>query len=508
MKYILEQSLVQIAQSIRGGKYTSTQVVEAFIHKIQEVNPSLNAVVVPRFEEALEEAKEADRLFSEDQLKGRLHGVPITVKECLDLKGTPSTFGLIRRKNDIPDKNDPYIQALIDEGAIVIGKTNVSQLIAYLESDNPLYGRTNNPINPAFTCGGSSGGEGAIIKAGGSLVGLGTDLGGSVRIPAAFCGILGLKPTMHRNYDFARIIDDVEWKMICSVTGVLGKHVEDVALVGEIIGSIPSPFNHTPRPFPDYNLVDIHQLKVGYYLTDGLFEPTTEIKRGILETVSYLQSKGIHCKEIKAYKHEEAEALHTQINSMDGAKLFMDNLKGDQPTKQIAPLVMIMKLPKFISRIIVFILGLLGQKSASRLGRSFGKTPQNIMTLEKRYHDYVEAYKGMMKAEDIDVIISPVNSMHAYLHGKSVDLGSGGTYTLIHNVTGFPSGVVPVSTVAAKHIIPRKRTLEIANNIARKTELLSDGLSVSVQITALPWKEDHVLAMMEEILKKKNTSPK
>lgn len=497
MQEILNHSLVQLADSIQKGTYSSLEVIETFITQIKEVNPGLNAVIVPRFEEAIEEAKMADELLKQGKIKGKLHGVPITVKECLDLKGTPSTFGLIRRKVDFPKENDPYIQALMDEGAIVIGKTNVSQLIAYLEADNPLYGRTYNPLHPDFTCGGSSGGEGAIIKAGGSILGLGTDLGGSVRIPAAFCGILGLKPTMQRNFDFCRIIDNVVWESICSVTGVLGKHVEDLALAAKIMGSIPNPFNEKPKSFPDYKKIDVTKLRVGYYLTDGLFEPAASIQIGIKETIEKLEKKGIHCKKIKAYRPRKAEELHTKINSLDGAKLFIENIKNDKPSEQLKFLIPAMKMPPFLLGLIGKIAYLLGQKTAARMATHFStKSGRNLEKLKQEHQDYIQGFQEMMMKENIDILISPVNGLPAYLHGTSMLIGSAGTYTLMHNVTGFPAGVVPVGIVEKENIFPRKKTLEIANNIARKTELKSEGLAVAIQVAALPWREDLVLAMM------------
>ncbi|MGK0391363.1 MAG: fatty acid amide hydrolase [Maribacter sp.] len=498
---IHSQSLAKTARCIQAGAYSSFQVVQAFIDRIKEVNPKLNAVVYPRFDEALKEAKEADRLLEKGIIKGRLHGVPVTIKECLDLIGTPSSFGLIRRKDDFPNENDPYVQALIDEGVIIIGKTNVSQLLAYIEADNPLYGRTNHPTHSEFSCGGSSGGEGAIISAGGSMLGLGTDLGGSVRLPAAFCGISGLKPTMQRNFDFSRLIENVEWEMICSVTGILGKHVEDIALAGEIMGSIPNPFNVNPQPFPNYKNIDVKKIRVGYYLSDGLFEPTLAIKKGIENTIDQLKSQGIYCKEIQAFLPRKAEFLHTKINSIDGAKFFLENLQKDKAAPQIKALVGLMRLPAFFIQFLGKILILLGQKSAGRMGTHFGLKRKDIDKVNKEHQAYIHAYQQMMAEEKIDIIICPANSMPAYLHGNSKYLGSAGTYTLTHNVTGFPAGVVPVSKVKKEDIIPRKRTLEIANNIARKIELKSEGLPVVVQVAALPWREDLVLAMMDWIEK-------
>src|SRR5262249_1605178 len=153
------------------------------------------------YDEALAKADRADAALSNGEKIGRLHGLPFTIKECFDYLGTPSTLGVVARKDDRPVENDAYIEALMNEGGIVLGKTNVPQLLIFSESDNRVYGKTNNPHNPYFTCGGSSGGEGAIIGAGASPVGIGSDIGGSVRFPAAFCGICSIKPTMWRTPD-------------------------------------------------------------------------------------------------------------------------------------------------------------------------------------------------------------------------------------------------------------------------------------------------------------------
>ena len=165
-------SASKLLQLIDQGGVSSRQVTQHFIDKINQHNSSINAVVVPLFEQALKEADHADELFKQGKRTGKLHGLPITIKECLDLKGTPSTLGVVRRKDDIRQNTDDYIAALQREGAIILGKTNVAQLLIFFESCNPVYGVTNNPYNVKHTCGGSSGGEGAVIAYGGSPVGM------------------------------------------------------------------------------------------------------------------------------------------------------------------------------------------------------------------------------------------------------------------------------------------------------------------------------------------------
>src|SRR5260221_14351964 len=197
-------SAPELANMIACGDLSSVEAVEAHIERIERVNPGLNAVVVKRYDAARAEARQADERRANGEVLGPLHGVPITIKESLDLIDTPSTFGLQSRGRILARQNDLYLARMRKAGAIILGKTNVAQLLYYIESDNPVYGRTNNPWNLDRSPGGSSGGQAAIIAAGGSPMGLGTDIGGSIRVPATFCGIAGLKPTAGRTPDAGR----------------------------------------------------------------------------------------------------------------------------------------------------------------------------------------------------------------------------------------------------------------------------------------------------------------
>src|SRR5437764_822917 len=154
-----------LARLIASGELSAREVVDAHIERIEAVNPKLNAVVVERFDGARREAAAVDKKRAARESLPPLAGVPVTVKECLDLAGTASTFGIATRANSIASFDEEHVARLRTAGAIVLGKTNDSQLLISIESDNPVYGRSNNPWNPERTCGGSSGGEGAIIAA-------------------------------------------------------------------------------------------------------------------------------------------------------------------------------------------------------------------------------------------------------------------------------------------------------------------------------------------------------
>jgi fatty acid amide hydrolase 2 len=196
MNSLLDMSAMQIASAIQTRTISVTEVVETHIRRIEEVNDKLNAVIDPRFEQARKEALAADaHLASTSDPLPSLFGVPCTIKEFIAVKGQSHTGGLAARKGIKATEDAVLVQRLKDAGAIILGSTNGPEGGLWMETYNTVYGRTENPWNPKHTAGGSSGGEGAILSAGGSAFGIGSDVGGSIRIPAAFCGIVGHKPT-------------------------------------------------------------------------------------------------------------------------------------------------------------------------------------------------------------------------------------------------------------------------------------------------------------------------
>lgn len=192
---IWQWGALETARRIRDGDVSPVQVVEAHIGRIGEVNPLLNALVADRFDAALLEARAAERAVMNGEELGPLHGVPFTAKELLAAEGMPATFGSVPRRRRIHHADGTAVARLRAAGAILLGVTNVPEWGFWFETDNLVYGRTNNPWDLSRTPGGSSGGEGALLAAGGTALGLGSDIGGSIRMPAAFCGVFGHKPT-------------------------------------------------------------------------------------------------------------------------------------------------------------------------------------------------------------------------------------------------------------------------------------------------------------------------
>lgn len=194
---LLLLSATELARRIRERRVRSREVVDAHIARIERVNPTLNAIVRSRFDEARAEADAADARLRDtppSELPA-FHGVPCSIKESFALTGMPQSAGLVARKGVIAESDAVTVARLRRAGAIPLGVTNVSELCMWMESSNRVYGRTNNPYDPRRIVGGSSGGEGAIVGAGGAPFGLGSDIGGSIRMPAFFNGVFGHKPT-------------------------------------------------------------------------------------------------------------------------------------------------------------------------------------------------------------------------------------------------------------------------------------------------------------------------
>ncbi|MEA2157559.1 MAG: aspartyl-tRNA(Asn)/glutamyl-tRNA(Gln) amidotransferase subunit, partial [Solirubrobacteraceae bacterium] len=192
------RSAVDLAGAIRRRETSSREVVEAHIEQLQRTQSRINAVVLDRYDSAREDADTADARVAEasdpDTLPPLL-GVPCTIKESIAMRGMPNSAGLVSRRDWRSSENAPTVQRLLDAGAIPLGVTNTPELCLWIETENRLYGRTNNAYDPARTAGGSSGGEGAAVGVGGSPIGLGADIGGSLRIPAFFNGVFALKPS-------------------------------------------------------------------------------------------------------------------------------------------------------------------------------------------------------------------------------------------------------------------------------------------------------------------------
>ena len=444
---LLFSSAASIAQAIRGREVSAAETVEAHLRRIDEVNPKLNAVVQLASERAMDEARAADAALARGESLGPLHGVPITIKDSHDTEGIVSTGGTMGRKDFVPEADATAVARMRAAGAIVLGKTNTPELTLSFETDNLVYGQTNNPYDVGRTPGGSSGGAGAIIAAGGSAMDLGTDTGGSIRVPSAFCGLAGLKPTSGRVPRTGHI---VPWGLggMDSLTtiGPMARFVEDLWLAFPIIAGPDGidPFIH-PVPLGDPASVNIAGLRVAFFTDNATVSPTAEVEASVRSAAASIADSGAEVVEdLPAAITENIDANITSILVADGGA-GVRRLVEKAGTEQVHP----------------------------RLNRFMQAEP--ISTAEyTALLEHMDAFRSQMLSfmENYDAILSPVRPWPALPHGESLtsEASPANFYTSVFNTTGWPGSVVRVGTS-------------------------SDGLPISVQVMCRPWREDVAVAL-------------
>ncbi|GGP13924.1 amidase [Oceanobacillus neutriphilus] len=309
---ILKMDAGSIATAIKKNQITSVEAVTVFIERIKEINPSINAVVEDRFSEALQEAHEADKQLQNNKSAGRLHGVPISIKECLHVEGMKTTGGLEHRQDLIYQEDAEVVHQLKQEGAIILGKTNTPALCFCQETDNKLYGRTNNPWDVTKTAGGSSGGEGALLAAGGAAAGIGSDIGGSIRFPAHFNGVIGFKPgnaAVSVEGHFPAVQHDLQKRML--TVGPMGKSVQDMQLIYEILSQSPVK----PQALRDFK-IEILPLNPGYPLSTRTGQ--------LLGKLANFLEKIYNVQQIMPPYFRDSALIWQEVMSINGSKLVED----------------------------------------------------------------------------------------------------------------------------------------------------------------------------------------
>lgn len=303
-------SASEIIARIAHGSVSAVEVVNAYIERIEQINPSLNALIVPLFAQARADAAAVDTMRARGERLGPLAGLPFSVKESFDVAGTPSTAGLTSLARSHAASDGYYVARLRQAGAILLGKTNVSQLLMGNESDNPLYGRTNNPWNLSRSPWGSSGGEAALIAAGGSSLGLGSDIGGSVRLPAHACGIHAIKPTSRRLTMAGHVSLYPGQEAIVAQPGPMARTVADLELAMKILSA--------PREDCAGKRVPIANMRIALYTDNGVFPVSPALRRAVIEAGAALESCGARVEEWQPPDGVEAWITFLGILMADG----------------------------------------------------------------------------------------------------------------------------------------------------------------------------------------------
>ncbi|XP_061200887.1 vitamin D3 hydroxylase-associated protein-like isoform X4 [Neopsephotus bourkii] len=451
---ILSLTMVELVEKLKDGSLSPESILYTYMGKALEVTREVNCVTdfIHGCEDQLQKLKNQKE-------KGLLYGIPISIKEHIDCKGHISSGGMVKFLGQVKEEDSVIIQVLKYQGAIPFVRTNVPQTMINYDCSNLIFGQTLNPLNHQKSPGGSSGGEGALIAGGGSILGIGSDVAGSIRLPSSFCGLCGLKPTGNRISKLGVVSPIVGMESVASALGPMARDVDNLALCMKALlceemfrldPTVP------PISFNEEVYTSSKPLRIGYYEGDGYFQPSPSMKRAIQETRKLLQDAGHTLVPFVPPKIEYmVDELFTRGLFSDGGVHLVDCLSAKNLWDQ---------------------------------------------------HGAVEAYRTEFIVKwrklRLDVILCPALGP-AFNHGYAGKLFAATSYTNVYNVLDFPAGVVPVSTVTradeeelkcyrGHYGDPWDKRLKEAVEGAV-------GLPVAVQCVALPWQEELCLRFMKEV---------
>lgn len=449
MQEILTLSGTRQAELVRRGEISSRELVEAHLKRISDVNPVLNAAVEVFAGHARKEATAADAMLARRESMGPLHGVPFSVKDSIEFAGTRCTAGTLGRKSAAPSREDAtLVSAIRHAGAIPIAKTNLPDLLFAFESDNLIFGRTNNPYAADRTSGGSSGGEAALIAACGSPFGLGSDCAGSVRIPAAFCGIASIKPTSGRLPRTGHFPPAGGWLEMIWQIGPMARRVEDLVTLMPLLARADGRDQSViEMPVLDPSAVNVGDLRVAFYTDNGMAAADSEVAGVIHAAAAALCQQVRHVDENRAACLDAAYDLEMQLIGTDGGDGLRQYLR-DLGSDEVHPL-----LTGWLDKLEPYRCDLAGFQTCWEKWRNF----------RAEMLEFTRSY---------DAILCPAYTHAALPHGTSVldENFRGFSHTMAYNVAGWPAAVVRCGTSV-------------------------DGLPIAVQIAAAPWREDIALAL-------------
>ena len=438
-------STTQLAAAIRAGHVSASEVLEAHLAQIATHNPTLNAVITLNAEQARKQAREADEALARGEVWGPLHGVPFTLKDAHATAGMRTTTGFPPLANYVPQEDSPVAARLKKAGGILIGKTNVHMMLADpAQSINPIYGRTKNPWNIERTPGGSGGGAAAALAAGMTPFEIGTDLTGSIRIPAHFCGVFGLKPTEQR-VPLTGLIPGLPGPRpirIMSCIGPMARTVEDLALLFALIaGPDGRDTEVAPVPVEKMPQLELQRLRIAFAPTFPSFPVAAEMREAVEEFAGRLSALGAVVEEAALPQvdfQQELASTGALIGMMMGAF---------QPEEQERPT----KLAQYLEALDI--------------------RDQSIAAWEQFFEKW-------------DVLLCPPSMMTAFPHcepgsplhvdGQEVSYWMVSAHSTVFNYTGHPAVVLPY-------------------------QLDHDGLPIGIQLVGKRWDESRLLAMAKAL---------
>ena len=442
---LLLGSAIDLAKAIRSRQVSSEQAVQACLRRIEEVNPKINAVVTLCGKEALEQARKADKDLSEGICRGPWHGVPMTIKDSLDTAGVTTTAGTEGRRDYVPSNDATVVARLLKSGAILLGKTNTPEITLDFRTDNLLFGSTRNPYNTSKSPGGSSGGAAAIVAAGGSPFDIGSDTGGSIRVPSGFCGTAGIKPTSGRVPRTGHIIGfDVGYSEPLTQLGPITRYVDDLfPLLKTIAGPDGADPGVVGMPLQDPSTVDVSRLRIAFHSDNGVMPAEDDVKEVIEKATSAMEHAGSTVVDECPKPLARLMDIWTENIICQGGEYIRHILEKAGTTTWSQSLEYAKNLEPL-------------------RGDDFNRFLRRWQEFRADMHRFMTRY---------DVILCPVTAYASlpvdYPLGEML---AGFTYTYAYNLTGWPGAVVRGGTS-------------------------KDGVPIGVQIVARPWREDVCLAV-------------
>jgi fatty acid amide hydrolase len=495
-------SAAKISSLLARGEVAAGEVLRAHLDRIDAVDGRIHAFTEVLREQALADAEASDARRRRGESRGPLDGVPVTFKECFDVAGRATTLGLPSWRGRIAERDAAIVTMLRETGAVVMGRTNLSQTMLYVEARNPLFGQTANPWSLSRSPGGSSGGEAAAIAAGMSPLGVGTDIGGSIRTPAHFCGICGLKPTLDRlpMRGYRTVLAGQE--VVRGMGGPMGRTVGDLALffraldprrASELDARVP------PLPWEEPESVRLEGTRVGFFVDDGVLAASPAIARAVARAAEALRARGC---EVQAFEPPEMRtmlAAYLGALSADGGAGLMGALAGGEVDPVLEPLRRLARVPAHARRVVVGATRAFGQDGlALMLGAMGEKSVAELWQLTDRLRTHRTTLLDGMDGRGIDVLLCPAYATCALPHGGSKNFTLASSYSMLFNATQFPAGTVPVTRVRRDEATrpPGRDALE---RHAVRVDQGSAGLPAGVQVVGRPWRDHVVLAAMRAI---------
>lgn len=462
-----------LLEHMASGKLTSALITSVYIRRARLQGQRFNAVSDECFAEAIAAARESDNQRAAGSVLGPLAGLPITLKDCFEQKGFDSTVGLVANCAKPSKEDGLFVRVLRESGAIPLARTTVPPFLLSWETSSHLFGITTNPWDEARIPGGSSGGEAAMIAARASPLGFGTDIGGSVRIPAHMTGICSFKCTTRRLTTKGISMQEAPGQnTILSVPGPMAKSVRDLVLSMQVLLSGQMWAEHNGDVYcppvswrPDLFNSNT-RLRIGLMINNGCFVPAASCARSVHEAAAALERRG----------HVIVSVGADTFPAVEDFPLWHDRGEWMQEYLQYEPN---------------------GDKPARK--RSL-PTGADVMATNARLERWQQAFLRTWRSLHIDALLCPVTGVPALKHGGTVGLELAISYTTMFNSLQYPAGVVPVTFVKQNEdYYDGPGQDDALNERVRKSMLGSVGLPVAAQVTALPYQDELVLRLMSEI---------